>query len=613
MAVLALFGRGWAADTAPKTVDEIALVVDQDAMTKGEMEESISDIFAAQGLKMPAAGSPDYEKARKDVVEGFIREVLLAEEADREKIEVSDGEVDHQVDQELENMKKRFSGDAEFEEGLKKEGINEDDLRQYVHDQLLRRIKAQRVLQMKQHDLPGSVFVTDDEVKKYFQLHPKDYEQVKFSIILFHIPPKPKPGYEAEVEKQAKGILGNLKAGADFAATAKKYSEDASSAQNGGDVGTHYRVDLDPQLADGVFKIPSGELGLVKTTDGVYIAKVERKGTADYDSVAPDIKAHLLKQKQDSALNLFLDGLKKDAYIVEDGKVVTFKETPQEDQTAQTGQAANAPSTETASPAPAPPTAGTETASSGAATTGTSSPSSAEAPPPGEIYPTLPDGGGFTLEIGASGFSYGTQDLSNYYGPGINVGQNFPFGAGAHLGLDFALDPTLQLGVKVEALRKFTETVNFSPLNQNTYSEEWTSGAGGGALEAKLLIPLDESTNFIVHASGGYYFLLGASVTVAGSSVTENADFSGSNFGGDAGGSIEFFLDDSKTSALDLDAGYRFLQFRPITSNLILNNNGPIANFSTPLANNDGSQSMIDLSGIELGIGFRFYLDKEGS
>jgi parvulin-like peptidyl-prolyl isomerase/opacity protein-like surface antigen len=608
---LALGAPGWSAETASRIVDEISLVVDQDSMTKGEMEEAISDMFTAQGLKQPAPGSPDYEQAKKDVIESFIREVLLAEEADREKVEISDGEVDHQVDQELENMKKRFASDTEYQDSLKKEGLSEDDLRQYIHDQLLRRMKATRVLQMKQHDLPGSVFVTDDEVKKYFDQHPKDYEQVKFSIILFHIPEDKKAdkAYLQELEKQAKAVLDKLKAGGDFAATAKKYSEDTASAQNGGDVGTHYRVDLEPQLADGVFALPSGGLGVVKTADGIYVVKVEHKGTADYDTVAPDIKAHLLKQKQDSSLNLFLEGLKKDAYIVEDGKVVTFKETAEETTPAQAVQAANAPSTEAASSTPAP---GPAPASGSATTTGTQEAASAGAPP-AEIYPTLPEGGELTLEIGANGFSYGSQDLTNYYGPGLNVGQNFPFGAGAHLGLDLAMDPTFQLGIKVEALRKFTETVNFSPLNQPSYSDQWTAGAAGGELQAKLLIPLDESTNFIVHAGGGYYFLLGASVTVAGSAVTENTNFGGSNFGADAGGAIEFFLDDSKTSSLDLDVGYRYLQFQPITSYLQLNNNGPIANFPTPLANADGSKAMIDFSGVQVGIGVRFYLDKEGS
>ncbi len=619
-AFLALFGRAGAADSSPKTVDEIALVVDQDAMTRGEMEEAIADLFVAQGLKPPAAGSREYEEAKKEVVDGFIREVLLAEEADRQKVEISDGEVDRQVDQELDNMKKRFASDAEFEEDLKKEGISEDDLRSYLHDNLLRRMKANRVLQIKQHDLPGSVFISDEEVKNYFSQHPEDYEQARFSIILFRIPPKSKPAYVAEVEKQADGVLADLKGGADFAAQAKKYSEDPSSAQNGGDVGTHYRLDLDPELAKGVFALPDNGLGIVKTPDGVYVVKLEHKGTADYDTVAPDIKQHLLKQKQDDALNQWLDGLRKNAYIVVDGKVIDYKESVPEFQPAP----AAAPT-----PAPASNAAQTETAAMEPTTvSGAQTPSSPNAPATaaeaessggsagGTLYPTLPEGGGVAMEIFAQGFSFQHQDLSDFYGPAVNTNQGFPFGAGFHLGVDIALDPTLLLGLKAEALRKFTETVNFSPSNESSYADQWGSGTAGGALEAKLLIPLDESTNFIIHAAGGYYFLLGASVTETGASVTENANFSAANIGGDAGGSIEFFLDEGKSTSLDLDVSYRYLKFQPVTPKLTVNNNGnlPASQLSSStLTDSDGSPGEIDFSGVQVGIGVRFYLDKEGS
>jgi hypothetical protein len=46
---------------------------------------------------------------------------------------------------------------------------------------------------------------------------------------------------------------------------------------------------------------------------------------------------------------------------------------------------------------------------------------------------------------------------------------------------------------------------------------------------------------------------------------------------------------------------------------LTVNNEGPIANFPSPLTNADGSQAYIDFSGLRVGIGLRFYLDKEGS
>ena len=393
LAALGFAGPGRAALPAPKTVDQIALVVDQDAMTRGELEEGIQSLFALQGIKAPAPGTPDYQQAKKEVVDNFVREVLMAEEADREKIEIQDGDVDHQVNAELENMKKRYSSDQEFDDALKKEGITQDDLKQDIHDQLLRRIKANRILQMKQHDLPRTVFVTDAEVQGYFDEHPKDYEQVKFSIILLRVPPKSAPAYVKEVEKQAQGLLAQLKGGRISAAFAKKYSEDQSSADKGGQMDPMYRVDLNPKLADGIFNIPANEMGLVKADDGFYIVQVQHKGTADYQSVAPDIKEHLLKQKQDSAFNQWIESLKKDAYIVEDGQVVEYHEPAAPPSGTKPGNGAAktpTPGATGSSPAPAAASTAQDQTASSAGPAAESADNSSESR---EIYPTLPSPG----------------------------------------------------------------------------------------------------------------------------------------------------------------------------------------------------------------------------
>ncbi len=605
LAALGLAGPGRTA-VAPKTLDEIVLVVDQDAMTRGEMEEAIDSVFAAQGIKPPAPGTSDYQEAKKEVVEAFVREVLMAEEADREKVEVEDGDVDHQVDQEIENMKKRYNGDQEFTDALKKEGIGMDDLKQDIHDQMLRRIKANRILQMKQHDLPKTAFVTDEEVRDYFDRHPKDYEQVKFSIILFRIPAKSAQAYKQEVEKQAKDILAQIKKGGDFAALAKKYSEDEASAANGGQMDPMYRVDLNPKLADGIFSIAVHSMGLVYADDGIYIVKVDHKGTADYDSVAPDIKDHLRKQKQDSSFSEWIESLKKDAYIVEDGQVVPYQAPVTETAGLPKAGKAAAPAANPNSPSMPSSMAGDQTAVASTAVTESQDNSSQ----PSDIYPTLPNPDSLVLDLGVEGFSFATQDLSDYYGPSVNTTQGFPFGFGLHLSLDYALAPTLLFGISLEGLQKFGESVNFSPTNASSYSDHWSAAAVGPGLEAKILIPLDESTNFILSAGGGYYFLTGAGVTVEGAAVTENTNLGGSNFGGEAAAGVEFFFDQQKDSAFDLEVGYRVLKFQPINSDLTVNDNGPYTDFPSPLTNSDGSKAAVDFSGIHIGLGVRFYLDK---
>lgn len=569
-----------------ETVDEIAMVVDQESMTRGEMEESIDAFFAVRNGKTPAPDTPEYLDAKKQVEDNFIQEVVLAEEADREKVEVSDSDVEGQVNQEIQSMKRNFATDEEFQEGLRKEGITLDDLKQDTRDRMLRRIKAGRVLHAKQEELPSTAIVTDQQVRDYYQKHPQDYEQAKFSIILFSADAKASAAKRAEALKQAQGVLADLKKGANFAAEAKKYSEDAGTRDNGGEVGSVYRSDLDPELAKGIFGMGVKGLGIVTGAEGYYVVRLESKGTAEFASVAPGIKDHLQKTGQSDAMGQWIDQLKAKAYIMEDGKVVVFKAKPMTTATTPISAASSSPAATSSSPATAASEASTEEDSD---------------LPPLQEYPTLPDADSWTLTAKFNGINYGTQDLSNFYGSGVNTNQNFPFGFGLNFAADLALDPTFQIGVEAEFLRKTEETVS-----QSGDTELWNSAVLGPALHAKLLIPLDEGTNFDLSLSGGYYFLVGAGVTVSGP-VTENMDASSSSFGGVAAADFEFFLDSSKNTSLDMGLAYRYLQFSNLTTTVPTG--GPYP-YASPLLNADGTNAVIDYSGIEIGLGLRFYLGK---
>jgi parvulin-like peptidyl-prolyl isomerase len=574
---------------AAETVDEIALVVDQESMTRGEVEESIDALFALKNEKTPPPGSPEYLEAKKQVADNFIQEVVLAEEADREKVEVSDTDVEGQVNREIDGMKHNFPTDEDFQEGLRKEGITLDDLKQETHDRMLRRIKAGRVLHAKQEELPSGAVVTDEQVAAYYHQHPQDYEQAKFSIILFNADSKTSAEKSAGAEKQAKAVLAEIKKGADFFAEAKKYSEDAGTRDNGGEVGTVYRSDLDPELAKGIFALPAKGLGIVHGAEGYYVVKVEYKGTAEYSAVAAGIKDHLQKTGQSDALQEWIDQLKAKAYIMEDGKVVVFKAKP-------------------LAPAPAPRTVASSIPASNKTSVPVEEASAATTEedsdlPPLEVYPTLPDPDSWTLTGKFSGINYGTQDLANYYGSSANTNQSFPFGFALDFAADLALDQTLQVGIEAEYLRKTVETVN--NVNGSNDIELWNSGVLGPALQVKLLIPLDEGTNFDLSLAGGYYFLVGAGVTISGTSPS-NMTTSASSFGGVGGVDLEFFLDSSKNTSLDLGLAYRLLSFSDLTPTITAGN----PNDASPLPNADGSKAVIDYSGIEMGVGLRFYVGK---
>ncbi len=144
--------------------------------------------------------------------------------------------------------------------------------------------------------------LTDDVLRQYYAQHLSDYrvpDRVKVAHILFKTTGKT-PAEIATIEKTAQDVLAQIKAGANFADMAKKYSEDAS-ASNGGEIGWITRGQTVKAFEDAAFSMKPGEIcPLVKTEYGFHIIKVEDKQTAHlqtFDEVKDSIRSELEKQR----------------------------------------------------------------------------------------------------------------------------------------------------------------------------------------------------------------------------------------------------------------------------------------------------------------------------
>jgi len=123
-----------------------------------------------------------------------------------------------------------------------------------------------------------SVDVPQNEIKDYYESHIDDYrqkEKVAASHILIKVPQGATPEEEKKLREKAEGILEKIRNGADFAATAKKYSE-GPSAVKGGELGEFGRGTMIKEFEDALFKLKPGEVSdIVKTEFGFHIIKME--------------------------------------------------------------------------------------------------------------------------------------------------------------------------------------------------------------------------------------------------------------------------------------------------------------------------------------------------
>jgi peptidyl-prolyl cis-trans isomerase D len=134
--------------------------------------------------------------------------------------------------------------------------------------------------------LRAKVVVSPADVERAYNEGIDQYttpEQVRASHILFKTDGKD----DAAVKAKAEEVLKQAKSGADFAELAKKYSEDESSAKNGGDLDYFSKGRMVPEFDQVAFSMEPGQISdLVKSQFGYHIIKVVDKKPASTKTLA---------------------------------------------------------------------------------------------------------------------------------------------------------------------------------------------------------------------------------------------------------------------------------------------------------------------------------------
>lgn len=195
-----------------------------------------------------------------------------------------------------------------FAERAKKEGLDKDpgvalQLRIFPSFAVQQHV-MQRVLE--------NTTVSPEEIKRYYDEHRSEFEQVKARHILFSLRQQAgqtTPPDKEKVRQKALQVLQRLRAGEDFATLAKEYSEDPGTKENGGDLGLFSRGRMVKEFEEAAFSLAPGQVSdLVETTYGYHIIKVEEKRTAPLDNqTRMEIEQKVRAQK----VNTTLEDLKK--------------------------------------------------------------------------------------------------------------------------------------------------------------------------------------------------------------------------------------------------------------------------------------------------------------
>lgn len=158
--------------------------------------------------------------------------------------------------------------------------------------------------------LASQAKVSDDELQSYYRQHSAQY-RVPDSVKVRHILLKfPLPGPDGKVDPKqivavkarAQDIASQIHKGADFAALARKYSEDAATAKDGGSVGQLVQGSgTAPEIEKAAFSLAKGQTSdPIQTSYGFEIIRIDDKTSAharSLDEVRSEIEPILTAQK----------------------------------------------------------------------------------------------------------------------------------------------------------------------------------------------------------------------------------------------------------------------------------------------------------------------------
>jgi parvulin-like peptidyl-prolyl isomerase len=270
-------------------------------------------------------------------LDSMIDQQIRLQAAEKEGVKVGRRDINRKIDQMVEDqvniLKQRYAGKKKLSEdeidslmektpftlpyqdssgvmGARKI-TSLGELRDALRDQLDRNsVKAQLMIEGLDKLLTNRFSrVTDQEWMD-------SYRQVRARHILISNSKLP----DEQARRRAEEVLRKLKAGGDFAALAREFSDDPGSKDKGGELGFFSKGQMVPEFDKAAFSLKPGQLsGIVKTQYGYHIIQVEetrQQLPKDFEKNKKKLRDDFARSQADSKKAQYYQDLRKRSRIV---------------------------------------------------------------------------------------------------------------------------------------------------------------------------------------------------------------------------------------------------------------------------------------------------------
>ena len=267
-------------------LDSIVAIVNDDVVLKTEYDDRLQDWMAR--LNDSERNDPLLvSTVRSQVLEQLIAESIQLQEAELRGIEVDDETLTRAVTnfaRESNMTLEEFIADVAAQGGSYR-ALRERIRRDIMIDRVQRAVVNRRVF-IAERDI--------DELLASPFFEEAISDEYRLGHILLEITPQMTPAEIEAVRATADGLVADLRAGADFAATATEHSA-APTAANGGDLGWRKESRIPSRFAGDVVDLEIGAVAdAVQDSSGFHIVKmIDRRG-ASQQRVEQTLVRHIL-------------------------------------------------------------------------------------------------------------------------------------------------------------------------------------------------------------------------------------------------------------------------------------------------------------------------------
>ncbi len=252
-----------------QVLDKIIAVIDNEYILQSELD------FQTQLLASQKKLNPEDPELKKQVLTALVEEKLVYAQAHIDSIIVTDDEITRQIEYQLNMFIQQYGSKEKVEQAY---GMTMEKIKRELREDVQKNLMIQRLREKKF----GGVEASHREVEEFFYKYKDSLgvipEKVKISHIFMN--PRTSDRLKNKYKTLAESLLDSIKNGVDFAALAKKYSDDPGSAAQGGELGFVKKGVFYPEFESAAFSLKEGELsGVVESPVGYHIIQlIERRG-----------------------------------------------------------------------------------------------------------------------------------------------------------------------------------------------------------------------------------------------------------------------------------------------------------------------------------------------